>query len=111
MIIPYMGTIVQGKELWEALFSRTRRRVLGLLYLYPDRSFYANEIVRLAEVGTGSVQRELARLAEAGVITVRAVGNQRHYRANPDCLLFDELRSMVVRTHAERETMGYSWDD
>ncbi len=106
-----MGTIVQGKELWRALFGRTRRRVLGLLYLHPDRTFYTNEIVRLAGVGAGGVQRELARLEEAGVVTVRQVGNQRHYRANPECLFFAELRAMVERTHAVEEDIGYSWDD
>lgn len=111
MIIPYMGTIVQGKELWSALFTRTRRRVLGLLYMHPKRSFYANEIVRLADVGTGSVQRELAKLEAVGVLRARRVGNQRHYQANPDCLFFDELRAMVAKTHAEDETLGYSWDE
>ena len=94
-----MGIIVQGKGLWKALFTRTRRRVLGLLFGYPERSFYANEIVRLAGVGTGSVQRELARLAEAGLLSVTRVGNQKHYRANPDCPFFPEIRSMVVKTY------------
>lgn len=97
MIIPYMGTMVQGNELWSTLFGRTRRRVLALLYGHPERSFYANEIVRLAEVGTGSVQRELERLEGAGIITVTAVGNQRHYRANPDCPLYGELRALVMK--------------
>ena len=98
MIIPYMGIIVQGKGLWRALFTRTQRRVLGLLYGYPDRSFYANEIVRLAGVGTGAVQRELNRLSEAGLFTVKRVGNQKHYQANRDCPIYPEIRSLVVKT-------------
>lgn len=98
MIIPYMGIIVQGKGLWRALFTRTQRRLLGLLYGHPDRSFYANELVRLAGVGTGSVQRELARLTRAGVFSMQRVGNQKHYRANRDCPLYPELRSIVIKT-------------
>ncbi len=98
MIIPHMGIIVQGKGLWRALFTRTQRRVLGLLYGYPDRSFYANEIVRLAGVGTGAVQRELNRLSEAGLFTVKKVGNQKHYQANRDCPIYPEIRSLVVKT-------------
>lgn len=93
-----MGLIVQGKGLWRALFTRTQRRLLGLLYGYPDRSFYANELVRRAGVGTGAVQRELARMSEAGILTVTPVGNQVHYQANPACPFFPELRSMVVKT-------------
>jgi len=98
MIIPYMGFIVQGKELWRALFTRTQRRLLGLLYGHPERSYYANEIVRLAGVGTGAVQRELSNLAAAGILSVRRVGNQKHFQANPECPFYPELRSMVVKT-------------
>ena len=93
-----MGIIVQGKGLWRALFTRTQRRLLGLLYGYPERSFFANELVRLAGVGTGSVQRELGRLAEAGILSVTRIGNQKHFQANPDCPFFPELRSIVVKT-------------
>jgi DNA-binding MarR family transcriptional regulator len=93
-----MGIIVQGKGLWKALFTRTQRRVLGLLFGHPERSFYANEIVRLAGVGTGAVQRELRSLSQAGLFTVTRVGNQKHYQANPDCPIYPEIRSLVVKT-------------
>ena len=33
----------------DALFTRTQRQVLSLLFGNPDRSFYSNEIVRLAD--------------------------------------------------------------
>ena len=72
--------------------------MLGLLFGYPERSFYANEVVRLAGVGTGSVQRELARLFAAGLVTVTKVGNQKHFQANPDCPFFPEIRSLVLKT-------------
>ena len=62
MIVPYMGFLGQGKDLWRALFTRSRRRVLSLFFGFPERSFYANEVVRLVTVGTGAVQRELAEL-------------------------------------------------
>ncbi|GAB3471148.1 winged helix-turn-helix domain-containing protein [Polaromonas eurypsychrophila] len=62
-----------------ALFTGTQQRVLGLLFGQPDRSFYANEIIALAGVGSGAVQRELARLAQSGLVTLRPVGNQKHY--------------------------------
>jgi len=105
MIIPNMGIIVQGKALWKVLFTRTRRRVLGLLFGYPERSFYANEIVRLAGVGTGSVQRELASLRGAGLLTVTRIGNQKHYQANPDCPFFPEIHSLVVKTYGTLSTL------
>lgn len=93
-----MGIIAQGKSLWNALFTRTQRQVLSLLFGFPERSFYANEVVRLAGVGTGSVQRELARLSEAGLLTVTRIGNQKHYQANADSPIFSELQSIVLKT-------------
>ena len=93
-----MGIITQGKSLWNALFTRTQRQVLSLMFGFPERSFYANEIVRLAGVGTGSVQRELSRLSEAGLLTINRIGNQKHYQANADSPIFSEIRSIVLKT-------------
>jgi hypothetical protein len=93
-----MGIIAQGKNLWNALFTRTQRQVLGLMFGYPERSFYANEVVRKAGVGTGSVQRELARLAECGLLTVTRIGNQKHFQANPHNPIYPEVRSIVLKT-------------
>lgn len=72
--IPNLGTIIpkmgmKKTSLGEALFGKTQRRVLGLLFGNPDRSYYANEIVRLAGAGIGAVQRELERLETAQLIT------------------------------------------
>jgi DNA-binding MarR family transcriptional regulator len=94
-----MGIIAQGKNLWDALFTRTQRQVLSLLFGYPERSFFANEVVRLAGVGTGSVQRELAKLSACGLLTVTRIGNQKHYQANPKCPIFSELRGIVLKTY------------
>jgi len=82
----------------DALFSKTKQRVLGLLFGQPDRSFYVSEIVSRARGGTGTVLRELARLEKSGLVSVKQVGNQRHYQANPSSPLFDELRSIVEKT-------------
>ena len=94
-IIPNMGTKESG--LSAALFSKTQRRVLGLLFGHPERSFYANEIVRAARAGVGAVQRELEGLATAGLVTVSRLGNQKHYQANRGSPIFEELRSIIAK--------------
>ena len=93
-----MGIMAQGKSLWNALFTRTQRQVLSLMFGHPERSYYANEVVRIAGVGTGSVQRELARLSDCGLLTVKRIGNQKHFQANPDSPVFPEIRSLVLKT-------------
>ena len=82
----------------DALFSKVRQRVLAVLFGTPDRSFYANEVIALARSGTGAVQRELAGLAAAGLLTIRKQGNQKHYQANASAPVFAELRSLVLKT-------------
>jgi predicted nucleotidyltransferase len=94
----------------DALFTRTQQRVLGLLFGQPGRSFYANELITLTGAGSGAVQRELSRLAECGLVTVKLIGNQKHYQANRDSALFEELHGIAVKTVALveplREALG-----
>lgn len=85
-------------SLGDALFTSTQQKVLGLLYGKPDRSFYTNEIARWAQVGKGSLTRELDRLQRAGILAVSRQGNQTHYQANPDCPIYGELAAIVRKT-------------
>lgn len=94
-------------SLADALFSTTQQRVLGLLFGQPDRSFYATELIGLAGVGSGGVQRELARLAQSGLVTVRSVGNQKHFQANPDAPVFSELCGIVRKTFGLAEPLRF----
>jgi predicted nucleotidyltransferase len=69
-----------------------------LLFGQPERSFYATELITLAGVGSGAVQRELASLSQSGLVTVKPVGNQKHYQANPASPIYNELCGMVRKT-------------
>lgn len=82
----------------DALFTKTQQRVLGLLYGRPDITFYTNEIVRWADMGRGTVRRELERLADAGLLKVKREGNQLHYQANHDNPIYNELVAIVRKT-------------
>ena len=85
-------------SLASALFSGTQQRVLGLLFGQPERSFYANEIIALANSGSGAVQRELARLMQSELVTVRLFGKQKHYQANPHSPIYAELCGIAQKT-------------
>jgi predicted nucleotidyltransferase len=100
MIKPNMGTKTSSNitSVADALFSKVRQRVLAVLFGAPDRSFYTNEVIGLAQSGAGAVQRELADLAAAGLLSVRKQGNQKHFQANSASPVFAELRSLVLKT-------------
>ncbi len=92
-----MGSLKRN-DLSVALFGKTRRTVLALLFTRPDESLYLRQIVRLAKGGQGAVQRELKRLAEAGIITKSARGRQVEYQANRECPIFKELNGLITKT-------------
>ena len=110
MIIPKMGTTraaakadtggarKAGARLADALFPRVQQRVLGLLFGQPDRRFQSAELIRLAASGTGAAHRQLAGLAAVGLLKVTRGGNQKHYQANRESPVFEELHSLVVKT-------------
>jgi predicted nucleotidyltransferase len=82
----------------DVLFSGVQQRVLGLLFGQADRSFYANEIAKLALTGKGALQRELIRMTDSGLVRMTVIGRQKHYRANKECPIFEELRSITLKT-------------
>ena len=85
-------------SLSDALFTTTQQRVLACLFGEPGRSYAVNELIQTTGAGSGAVQRELARLAGSGLLTVEQVGNQKRYRANPDSPIHDELVAIVRKT-------------
>jgi len=106
IIVPYMGMIDRagsagsedGLSVADALFTKSQQRVLALIFGNVGRTFYANELIGLAGTGSGAVQRELAKLERAGLVSVTRVGNQKHYRANADAPVFEPLRDLILKT-------------
>ena len=80
------------------MFGKVRTGVLALLFSHTDQAFYVREIARTVGTGNGAVQRELAQLLEAGLITRTRRGREVFYQANRAAPVFPELRGLVVKT-------------
>lgn len=89
-------------QLSDTLFTETQRRLLGLLYGKPERSFYLKELLRMTGMGVATIKRELDRMRAAGMLRMNRIGNQHHYQADPSCPIHDELLAIV------RKTLGYT---
>jgi predicted nucleotidyltransferase len=100
-----MGTVAVSDRLSSALFGKTRRGILALLFSRPDEPFYLRQIVRLVAAGQGGVQRELQRLADAGILTRVVRGRTAFYQANRACPVFRELHGLVVKTAGVAEVI------
>ncbi|MGH8674530.1 MAG: nucleotidyltransferase domain-containing protein [Burkholderiales bacterium] len=81
-----------------SLFGKTRQTLLALLYSRADREHLQESLIQLAGLGRGTVQRELAFLARAGVVRRAVRGRQVYYQANADSPIYGELRGLVVKT-------------
>ena len=100
-----MGAPAATDDIAPALFSKGRRELLALLFSHADKSFYLRQVVRMLGIGQGVVQRELSRLWKAGLITRTRVGSQIHYQANRESPVFNELKSLMIKTAGLAEVL------
>lgn len=99
IIVPIMG-IAPGTELTGAggLFTLVQARILGLLYTDPDRAIGSAELIRLVSSGTGATHRQLKQMVRTGLLVEERQGNQRLYQANRASPIFEEVRSIILKT-------------
>jgi predicted nucleotidyltransferase len=93
-----MSTITGRSTGGAALFGKVRSAILGLLFSHADESFYLREIARRTGRGQGAVQRELARLLKAGLVTRSKRGREVYYQADRASPVFPELHRFVLKT-------------
>lgn len=80
--------------------SRTRVSILKLLLLNPENSYYLREIEQLVKSPVRAVQRELENLKRIGLAELRVQGNRRYYSVNRNFPIFEELKSILLKTVA-----------
>ena len=81
-----------------SLFGKTRQALLSLLYGRANEEHPPENLIELAGLGRGTVQRELEFLARAGVVRRTVRGRQVYFQANADCPIYAELHGLVVKT-------------
>lgn len=81
------------------LRSDTQGRILARLLTDPTKSYNLSELVEWVGSSMPTVQREVRRAADAGIVETERVGPTRLVRANPDHPLFDALRQIVLATY------------
>ena len=82
----------------DALLSPSEQRLLGAVLIHPERDFGTLELLERMGSGRGAGSNVLRRWVDTGLLRERKVGNQRRLSANPQFLLYPELRQMVLKT-------------
>jgi predicted nucleotidyltransferase len=86
-----MSTII------DALFSKATKAILANLFLRPD-GMHLRALMAATSLGSASAQRELGKLAAAGVLLREEVGKVILYKPNPGSPVFNELGSIMRKT-------------
>jgi predicted nucleotidyltransferase len=81
-----------------SLLAPLQERILGLMLLRPQSEWYRSELARELGVTPSSLQRPLAGLVEAGIVTARPDGNRLYYSADLSQPFLPELKSLLAKT-------------
>ena len=78
--------------------SQLRANVISFLMLHADESFFVRQLAGLIHEDPTNVSRELNKLSKAGILVSHTAGREKYYQANGDSPIFEELRSLAVKT-------------
>lgn len=83
-----------------ALFTESQSQVNAWIFGHPDRNYHFSELAKSTGLASASLQREINRLTQAGLVLSDMVGNQRRISANRHSPVFEELYQLT------RKAMG-----
>ena len=90
---------IQPNPILETLFtSKARVEILKLFFLTSSERHYMRQVAATTNQPIRAVQRELERLASAGLLESQREGKHRYFRVNRNSPVFSILRSLFVRT-------------
>jgi len=71
---------------------------LAVLLLHPERSWYFSDLAKELGFPASTLQRDLKRLAAAGVLKTWKEGNRAYFQADETAPIFGELHSLLAKT-------------
>lgn len=84
-------------KLSEALFSKAAEAVLDTVFQRHD-GIHLRALMSYTGLSSASAQRELAKLAEAGILLKEEIGRVIVYKANPQCPIYFEIKAIIQKT-------------
>jgi predicted nucleotidyltransferase len=88
------------------LRSRLQAEALSAVLLDPEREWSLTELARLVGASVATVQREIQRAEEAGVVRSRRLGNTRLVRADPEGVLTAPLTELLLRSFGPKQLLA-----
>jgi predicted nucleotidyltransferase len=89
---------VRKSVMLDALFPQVRQGVLAATLLQHNKWWYLSELAQFLKTTPSSLQRELSRLVEAGILMLRRDGRRTYFKAETRSPIFQELRQLLNKT-------------
>ena len=65
---------------------------------HPGERYYYRQLIGILNASKQSIQNELARLENAGLLSSQKEGNIRFYRVNKDFIFYQEIKNIIFKT-------------
>lgn len=102
---------VAASSLAPILRSDTQGRLLARLLADPEARYNLSELVEWTGSSMPTVQREVQRAEDAGIVTTEKVGPARLVQANPDHPLFGAISEIVLATYGPPAVIAAEFAD
>jgi len=91
--------MAQSFSMLKSLFSSNLRvKILSHFFLHPGENFHVRGLAGILNESVGTLARELTNLSKAGIMEWKAVGNQKRYSLRKSSPIYDDLRSLFLKT-------------
>ena len=86
--------------------NQSRRKVLALLLMNPQKWLHLRELARLTGASPGTLKKELDALVQVGLLKLQKVGNQTQFTANTEHPVYSDLSGMISKTTGLRDVLA-----
>ena len=93
-----MSKLFTHNMLKSIITSETRIKLLLKFFLNPRTSGYLRQLAKEFGESTNSIRLELNKLSEAKILSEKFEGRNRIFKANTKHPLFEEIRSIVLKS-------------
>lgn len=101
---------VPAPSLAPILRSDAQGRILARIVTNPEASYNLSELVAWSKTSMPTVQREVDRAEQAGIVTTEKIGPARLVRANTAHPLYDAVRRIILATYGAPAVIADEFD-
>jgi hypothetical protein len=102
---------VAAPSLAPILRSDTQSRLVARLFTDPERAYSLSQLVEWAGSSLPTVQREVRRAEDAGILSSEKTGPTRLVRVQPEHPLHDAVRRIVLAIYGPPAVVAHEFQD